>query len=318
LSIRYALSAVKGVGEGQAVALVAARRTKPFRDMAELATRLNPREVNKKVLESLAAAGAYDEIERDRARAFASIEPLLAVANRHQDEHLAGQSGLFGGGEAEPLRLARFDNWSAEEKLRREFDAIGFFISGHPLDAYQGVLQKLRVDRWASFVRAVKQGASAGRLAATVLDRAERRTKSGNKMGIVTLSDQSGQYEAILFQEGLNQYRDLLEKGATVLVTLQANVEGEDVRARITQVERLDEAAARIQKGLRIFLQDRASLPLLSEKLKGRGEGEVTLVLRLDEPEREVEIKLPHRYPISPQASSAIKQIPGVAEVELV
>ncbi len=318
LSIRYALSAVKGVGEGQAAALVAARGSKPFRNMAELATRLNPREVNKKVLESLAAAGAYDEIERDRARAFASIEPLLAVANRHQDEHLAGQSGLFGGGEAEPLRLARFDNWSAEEKLRREFDAIGFFISGHPLDAYQGVLQKLRVDRWAGFVRAVKQGASAGRLAATVLDRAERRTKSGNKMGIVTLSDQSGQYEAILFQEGLNQYRDLLEKGATVLVTLQANVEGEDVRARITQVERLDEAAARIQKGLRIFLQDRASLPLLSEKLKGRGEGEVTLVLRLDEPEREVEIKLPHRYPISPQASSAIKQIPGVAEVELV
>ncbi len=162
----------------------------------------------------------------------------------------------------------------------------------------------------------MKKGASAGRLAATVLDRAERRTKSGNKMGIVTLSDPSGQYEAILFQEALNQYRDLLEKGASVLVTLQANVEGEDVRARITLVEKLDEAAARIQKGLRITLHDPSPLPLLSDRLKGRAEGEVTLILQLGAPGEEVEIKLPGRYPINPQASGAIKAIPGVAEVE--
>jgi len=318
LSIRYALSAVKGVGEGQAGALVASRGKEVFRDLGHLASKLNPREVNKKVLEALAAAGAFDEIERDRARAFAAVEPILGTANRAQDEALAGQSALFGGGGTETIRVTRYENWSAEERLRREFDAIGFFISGHPLDAYQAVLTKLRVDKWSSFSRAVRQGASAGRLAATVLERAERRTKSGNKMGIVTLSDPSGQYEAILFQEGLIQYRDLLEKGASVLVTLQANVEGEDVRARITMVEKLDEAAARIQKGLRITLHDKAPLPALSEKLKGRAEGEVTLILHLDAPGQEVEIKLPGRYPINPQTSSAIKTIPGVAEVELV
>ena len=316
LYIRYAFSAVKGVGEGQAAALVAARGQQPFRDLAHVAGRLNPREVNKKVLESLAAAGGFDEIERDRARALAAIEPILAMANRTQGEALAGQSGLFSGSEPEALRIPRVQSWSAEEKLRREFDAVGFFLSGHPLDAYQGILQRLRVDYWARFAHAVKKGASAGRLAATVLDRAERRTKSGNKMGIVTLSDPSGQYEAILFQEGLNQYRDLLEKGASVLVTLQANVEGEDVRARITLVERLDEAAARIQKGLRIFLQDAAPLAELSERLKGRPEGEVTLILQLDGPGDEVEIKLPGRYPINPHASGAIKAIPGVVEVE--
>jgi DNA polymerase-3 subunit alpha len=318
LTIRYALSAIKGVGEGQAKALVNARGKKPFRDLSELATRLNPREVNKKVLEALAAAGAFDELERDRAKAFAAVEPILGLANRAQDDHLAGQSGLFGAGEPEALRLTHYENWSAEERLRREFEAIGFFISGHPLDAYQKVLERLKAMSWAPFVRSVKQGAVANRLAATVLDRAERRTKSGNKMGIVTLSDPTGQYEAILFQEGLNQYRDLLEKGACVLVTLQANLEGEDVRARITMVEKLDEAAARIQKGLRIILRDVAPLPKLSEKLKGKPEGDVILVLRLDAPEREVEIKLPGRYPINPQASSAIKAIPGVAEVELV
>ena len=212
LAIRYALSAVKGVGEGQAEALVKARGAKRFRDLSDLAARLNPREVNKKVLEALAAAGGFDELERDRARVFAAVEPILALANRAQEESQLGQTALFGAAEPEALRLTNYENWSAEERLRREFEAMAFFISGHPLDAYQNVMKRLRVEVWARFAKQVKQGASAGRLAATVLDRAERRTKSGSKMGIVTLSDPSGQYEAILFQEGLNQHRDLSKK----------------------------------------------------------------------------------------------------------
>ena len=317
LSIRYALSAVKGVGEGQARALVAARGDKPFRDLGDFARRVSPRDVNKKVLESLAAAGAFDELEPDRAKVSAAIETLLAMGNRTEAERVAGQSGLFDGGMAEEkLVLPKAQPWPAAERLRREFEAVGFFLSGHPLDDYASVLKKLRVERWADFARSVKQGASAARLAATVLDRTERRTKSGNKMGIVTLSDPSGQYEAILFQEGLNQYRDQLEKGAVVLVTLQANVEGEDVRARITTVEPLDPAANRVQKGLRIFLRDEAPLPSLTQRLAGRGEGEVSLVLMLERDRGEVEVKLPGRFSVTPQVAGAIKAIPGVVAVE--
>jgi DNA polymerase-3 subunit alpha len=149
-----------------------------------------------------------------------------------------------------------------------------------------------------------------------VLDRMERRTKSGSKMGIVTLSDPSGQYEAIMFQEGLNQFRDLLEKGASVLVTLQATVEGEDVRARITMVEPLDQAANRVQKGLRIFLRDEAPLPSLTQRLSGRGEGEVSLVLMLAQNNGEIEVRLPGKFNVTPQIAGAIKAIPGVVAVE--
>jgi DNA polymerase-3 subunit alpha len=172
----------------------------------------------------------------------------------------------------------------------------------------------MRVERWVDFARAVKQGASAARLAATVLDRQERRTRSGTKMGIVQLSDQSGQYEAILFQESLNQYRDLLEKGAAVLIGLQANVEGEDVRARIVSVEPLEEAASRIQKGLRIFLRDQAPLPSLAARLNGRGEGEVALVLLTGQ--GEIEMKLPGRFNVTSQIAAAVKAIPGIVAVE--
>ncbi len=315
LSIRYALSAVKGVGEGQAEALVRTRGNRPFRSLGDLAARMSPREVNKKVLESLAAAGAFDDLEADRARAFAAIEPVLATANRMESERENGQSALFGGSGAEHFAIPKAQAWPAAEKLKREFDAVGFFLSGHPLDAYESVLGRLRVQRWTEFSRAVKQGASAGRLAAAVLDRSERRTKSGSKMGIVQLSDSSGQYEAILFQEGLNQYRDLLEKGACLLLQLQANVEGEDVRARIISAEPLDKAAARIQKGLRIFLRDPAPLPSIQERLKGRGEGDVSLVLMRGLGD-EVEVKLPGKFPVNAAIAGALKSIPGIVAVE--
>jgi DNA polymerase-3 subunit alpha len=191
---------------------------------------------------------------------------------------------------------------------------VGFFLSGHPLDAYAKILNRLKVSRWVDFARSVKQGASAGRLAAIVLDRQERRTKSGTKMGIVQLSDQSGQYEAILFQEGLNQYRDLLVKGAALLLGLQGNVEGEDVRARIISAEPLDLAASRIQKGLRVFLRDESPLASIAQRLTSRGEGEISIVvLRGDD---EIEVKLAGKYQVSNEMAGALKAIPGIVAVE--
>ena len=90
-------------------------------------------------------------------------------------------------------------------------------------------------------------------------------------MGIVQLSDPSGQYEAILFQEGLNQYRDLLEKGASVLVGLQAAIEGEDVRARIVSVEPWTWRRAGLAKGLRVFLRDENPLAEIARRLPAGG-----------------------------------------------
>jgi DNA polymerase-3 subunit alpha len=133
-------------------------------------------------------------------------------------------------------------------------------------------------------------------------------------MGIVQLSDQTGQYEAILFQEGLNQYRDLLEKGAPVLLGMQASIEGEEVRARITSVEALDEAASRIQKGLRVFLRNDDPLTSLAKHLGAKGDGEVSLVLLTEA--GEVEMRLPGKYQVGPQIAAALKAIPGVVSVE--
>jgi DNA polymerase-3 subunit alpha len=167
------------------------------------------------------------------------------------------------------------------------------------------------------FCRSVKSGSAVGRVAATVLDRTERRTKSGSKMGILMLSDQTGHFEAIIFSEGLQQYRDLLEPGRAVALVLQASLEGDEVRARIQTAEPLEEAVAKHQKGMRIFLRSDMPIVSIKERLAQRGEGEVSLVLLLDDGDREVEVKLPGRYQASPQIAGALRAVPGVVHVEM-
>ena len=322
-SIIYALAALKGVGKQAVDAIVEARGVRGFSDLADLAERINPRAVNKRVLESLAAAGAFDEFEPNRARMLGAMDAVLARAQRSHEAASVGQNELFGGGASrEAIVPPNVEPWLPAERLRREYEAVGFFLSGHPLDDYAAVLKKLRVQPWAEFARAVKAGATAGRVAGTVISRQERRTRTGSKMGIIGLSDASGAFEAVIFSEGLAEHRDLLEPGTAVLLFLSAEVQGDDVRARIQSVEPLDAAAANLAKGLRVFLRSPAPLEAVAKRLEptprnaaANGDGEVSMVLMLERG-TEVEVKLPGRFKVSPQIAGAIKAVPGVVQVE--
>jgi DNA polymerase III subunit alpha len=194
-TIYYALAALKGVGAQAVEAIVAARGDKPFSDLSDFASRINPRAVNKRVLESVAAAGAFDALDPNRARVFAAVDTMLGTAQRAHEVAASGAMEFsFGGPTRAALPLPNVEPWLPAERLQKEFEAIGFFLSGHPLDDYLPTLQRLRVQSWAEFARAVKAGVSAGRVAGTVVARTERRTRTGSKMGIIGLSDPSGHY----------------------------------------------------------------------------------------------------------------------------
>ena len=328
-TIHYALAALKGVGAQAVEAIVAARGDKPFADLSDFARRINPRAVNKRVLESLAAAGAFEALEPNRARAFAGVDVMLAAAQRAHESTTLGQNELFGGpSNREKLTMPAIEPWLPADRLQREYDAVGFFLSGHPLDDYAALLKSLKVQTWTEFSRAVKAGATAGRVAATVVERTERHTKTGNKMGILGLSDPTGHYEAVIFAEGLQQYREMLEPGSPVLLFLTAEAQGDDIRARIQSVEPLDQAAAKLQKGLRVFLRDEKPIEAIGKRLAqppagnsragaAKAEGEVSMVLLLSGG-TEVEVKLPGRFAVSPQIAGALKAVPGVVEVQAV
>jgi len=322
--IFYALGAIKGVGTAAVESLVAARQSAgPFRDLADLARRIDTRLVNRRTLEALIAAGALDELEADRARAVAALDGMLALSNRTRDEAAAGQFDLLSGGVVqEAFRIPQVEPWAPAEKLKREHEAVGFFLSGHPLDDYEHVLKRLRVQRYADFAQTVRvNGTGVGKVAVSVIDKSERRTKSGSKMGIVNLSDPSGQFEAVLFSEGLMKLRDLLEPGRALVLRLSAVLDGEEVRPRIEDAEELDGLAARQKQDLVVYLRDEKAVASVAERIRPReatrAEGKVSIIMIIDDGAQEVEIELPGKFPVNQQIANAVRAAPGVVDVRL-
>ena len=319
--IFYSLSALKGVGDAAVEHIVEKRKERQFSSLADFCERIDPRVVGKRVFESLIAAGALDCFGHDRAAMMAGVERMMGMAQRAQENAMSGQTDIFGmagSGQAPVLHLPAAEPWLPAEKLHREFQAVGFYLSAHPLDEYKAALAKMRVQNWAQFSAGVKQGATAGRLAGTVTSKQERKTRTGNKMGVVQFSDTTGQYEAVLFSEALAQYRDMLEAGRSVVITVAAEDRPEGVNLRIQTVQLLDEMASQVQKALRVYVRDAAPLGALAAHLGAKGEGQVSLVVIKESGTGEVEVELPNRCRISPQIASALRAVPGVVEVELV
>ena len=184
------------------------------------------------------------------------------------------------------------------------------------MDAYQSVLGRLGAERWVDFEARCERGSASGLVAAMLVACRERRSKSGNKFAFAAFSDMSGQFEAVLFSDVLSASRSLLESGRPLLLGLGAEREGETVKVRVQSIESLDKAAAGVQKGLRIVLEDRASLPRIRDMLAEKGRGEIRVVLQLDHGMRELEVRLPGRFDISPQRASALMGLSGVVAVQ--
>ena len=319
--IYYSLAALKGVGEGAVDHIVEVRGDKPFASLEDFCQRIDPKQVNRRVLESLINAGAFDSFGRDRSELIGGLDRIIGYSQRAQESRVTGQHDMFGSGAAtgpEKLVLPAYQPWLASEKLLREYQVLGFYLTAHPLDTYRAVLDKLRVQSFADFSAAVKQGATVGRLAGTVTGKQERKTRTGNKMGIVTFSDASGQYEAVLFSEGLGQYRDLLEVGKSLVITVQAEERPEGIGLRIQTAQSLEEKSVQMQKALRVYVRDSGPLKTVARHLNAKGDGSVYFVVIKDDGQREIEVELTEKYRISPEIAAALRSAPGVVDVELV
>ena len=324
--IYYALAAIKGVGEAAVEHIVREREENgPFSSLGDLFSRIDVRLVNKRTVESLICAGAFDCFDVRREQMLAGIDRLTAHAQRIAQDRATGQNDMFGAlpGNREAIELPATKPWMQAEKLQRELQAMGFYLSAHPLDEYRELMLKSRIQLYSEFEESVRAGASAGRLAGTVTARQERKTRTGRRMGVVMLSDPSGQYEALLFDEGLSKYRDLLEPGQSVILLVNADIREEGISLRVQSVQSLEAEAMRESRNLRIFLRDDRAVASIRSLLTGssappRGDGSVSLVVIDGNGEMEVEMQLPARLKLSPQHANAIKSVQGVLQVEMV
>jgi len=180
------------------------------------------------------------------------------------------------------------------------------------------VLAKMRVQNWADFQRGVKAGSPQGRLAGTVIQKQERKTRKGTRMGIIQLSDPSGQYEAVAFSETLEQFRDLLTVGNSIMLYVAAENREDGISVMLKSVSLLEDEAGKVQKSLRVFVRDEAPIANIAAHLVKPGAGEVSIIVLEGDGEREIEVRLKGKKAISPPLKNAMKAIPGVVEVELV
>jgi len=318
-AIRYSLAALKNVGR-QAVEFICAERTEngPYKDVSDFARRLNPRLVNKRAMETLAAAGALDDLGIDRATAYANVDLMIATGNRSLETRAEGQEDLFSGARhaPPPIELRAASPWVPVDKLSKEFEAVGFFLTGHPLDGYEEVLEGLGAETWAEFEAKARTRRVVGTLAGTVLSARERQGKSGNPYAFVAFSDATGQFEAVVFSEALIAARHLLEPGTAVLLDVEAEADGETVRVRVQQISSLDGAAEGRSSGMKVYVEDVRALAPLAEQLGSKGgEGQFRLVVRLDEIAKEVEFDLPQGVDTTPRQRSELKLVEGVASI---
>ncbi|MEC9368792.1 MAG: DNA polymerase III subunit alpha [Pseudomonadota bacterium] len=313
-SIRYALAALRNMGRLAAQRLVEEREANgPFRNLDDFASRLDAASYNKRAVETLAASGAFDALEPDRAKVHGNADKIMQAASSSGE---AGQEDLFAGKAVRSLNLRPTHPWPAMERLSREFEAIGFFLSGHPLDEYQPLLNGSQILDWAAFSQRVQRGAAHGTLAATVTHRQERRSAKGNRFAFVGFSDRTAQFEAVVFSDTLSEAREILEPGTPVLIDLEAEKDGEGLRARLKSVRRLEDLLNQTQAGVRVVLREAASLAALAKHLPATGEGELRLVLQLTDVDRSVELRIPDRRKPSIDEQDALRRIDGVQDVQ--
>jgi DNA polymerase-3 subunit alpha len=319
LAIRYALAGVKKVGFAAMEAVVKARGDQPFADLADFATRVDPRQLNRMQLENLVRAGAFDKLDGNRARLFAGAETILRRAQANQEEKESGQIGLFGGetSKPEPLRLPDVLDWPPMERLAFEAEAVGFHLTAHPLDSYAQALRRLGVTQSVHVEARAAAGVGRVKIAGTVVATKERITRTGSRMAWVRISDAAGSVEVTCFSEVLARARDILASGSNLLVHAELKTDGEAVRITAMDVVPLDQAAAAAGASIRVWLRESAAVPHIRDVLarESGGRGRVTLVPRIGA-EQDVEIALPGGYNVTPRLAQALKSLPGVDQVE--
>jgi len=322
--VRYGLAGLKNVGVAAMESLVEERDNNgPFKDLADFCNRVDTRQINKRALENLIKAGAFDSLSPNRAQLHSAVEMMLREMSLATQERNSNQVNLFGDQvEQQAIILPDINDWDLIEKLKRELEAVGFYLSAHPLDAYTNILVRQKVVPSSEIAERAAGRGGYIKLAGTIQGIRRMKSKRGNAYAFLSLSDSHGGFEVTLFSEILDAADDYLENGNSVIITAEVK-HSDDGALRITAqgMETIDNVAMRTGTGLDIYLKDDSNLEAIKEILKDHvnGRGRVTFKMNIkhDEfPECDVDVELKNRYNISPSIRNAVASLKGVIEAK--
>jgi DNA polymerase-3 subunit alpha len=323
--VRYALAALKSVGEGAMERLVQERREHgPFADIDDLATRVDPRLFNKRQLETLAAGGAFDALDANRAGLHAAADTILAVAARTHDAKTSGQGGLFGeeshAGDAIKLPDIR---WTLAERMEQEKEAFGFYFSAHPVDRHAHIARMHGARAYAALgeLHIPDDGRTGATMAVLVEEARWRQSARGKRYLMAQLSDASGQFSATCFDDAVAKDLEEAAREATcALITVELDRRpGEDApRVSVRRVQPFDGLASTARFVIEATITDPAAFPALAGMLQHhRGaRGEVRAILRYPDG-AEATVLLGRDFLLDAELAGRIELLHGIAKVEL-
>ncbi|MBO7244164.1 MAG: DNA polymerase III subunit alpha [Alphaproteobacteria bacterium] len=324
-SVRYALSAVRNVGEG-GMNLVVEERQKngPYKSVQDFFSRVDASALNKRYIENLIKSGAFDCLDKNRAKLFENIENFLAFASTATQSRKSAQINLFGATDTSVngLKMRDIPDWPHLEKLEKEAEAIGFYLSAHPLDTFDSVFERLRVIPSTEVKQQVAvAGAVRIQLAGIISSVRERISQKGNKFAFITATDKYGSYDAICFSDLLANSKDKLKSGQPLLLTMSADKKPDDeqIRMNLLSVDYLSEVMARTASCLILDLDGgMETLQELKKVLSQDEPGKCKIFLRMKVKEYEVEVELSEKYALSQKTLEALQHLGGIGEIKQV
>ncbi|MGN8276895.1 DNA polymerase III subunit alpha [Pseudomonas sp. SMN5] len=285
--IIYGLGAIKGVGEGPVEAITEARQDGPFKDLFDFCARVDLKRINKRTLDGLIRSGALDRlgpyfhdepkayqanIDRNRAVLLAAMEEAIKAAEQTARTHDSGHADLFGGLFVEEDADVYGNHRKAKEltlkeRLKGEKDTLGLYLTGHPIDEYEGEIRRFARQR----IIDLKPARDTQTVAGMIIALRVMKNKKGDKMGFITLDDRSGRIEASLFADAFHSAQSLLQTDAMVVV--EGEVSNDDfsggLRLRVKRVMSMEDARTNLAESLRLKLQTQ---DLKGDQLRWLGE----------------------------------------------
>ena len=317
LAIRYALGAVRNVGTEAMISLCATRSEGgKFSSLDDFIRRLPKEGGNKRQLENLIKAGGLDSIHPNRRQLFDHSDQIIAQADFHRREAQSDQVSLFGGAEQQSLdniKLPAIQDWSANDRLQFEFEALGLYLSAHPLDNYSKQLEKLKTTASSEIEDVIsRKGAGNLRLAGQLTSIQERVSARGNRFAFLQLTDKAGSFEMTVFSEFLSLHREILQPDTALLVTADARIENGQVRLLGSRAERLDDAIAAHHSGLGFYLSSAGAIQDIKNILRQDGGGKAPVKFFVPTQKGYVEITLKHKFKLSGNSRQALLSVSGI------
>ncbi len=325
-AVRYALAALKSVGEGAMEKVVAEREENgPFARLDDLAHRVDPKLVNKRQLETLAAAGAFDALDVNRSGVYAVAETILAVAARTHEAKTSGQGGLFG--DAEPagdaIKLPSSARWSMAERMEQEKEAFGFYFSAHPVDRHAHLAKSngARLYTALAELSIPDDGTRAGATMAVLVEDARWRTSArGKRYMMATLSDQSGQFIATCFDDAVAaDLEEAARAGGCGLATVELDRRpGEETpRVSVKRLQPFESLASQARFVVEVVVRDVAAMPALAALLEHQRGARGEVLVRAAVADGEAILLLGRDFLLDLELVQRIEDLPGVAKVEM-